>query len=131
MPDRFTLRQERDDDLVSGFVEQARTVHYRYREWIQEEVKDCIIQAEMLEPRLQGTIQSQLRVKMARMRQINEIDFPQACKDLEEKRKEIAQSGSADMLGDRQYIEDCLSKLLGFVHELLIMRQHLDGLEDQ
>ena len=130
MPDEYELRQQRDDDLVDGFRDRAWYMLKRYQEWLELEFKDAIPKAELQEILSSGSVKSRLQLKIDRMNQINLHDLPEAISNVTEKCNDLRRDGSVDILEDYQYLQDCLSRLHGFVRELLEIRRLLDSGSD-
>jgi hypothetical protein len=130
-PDEYELRQQRDDDLVDGFRERAKSMMIFYQAWIQSELIEDIKKAGLLEATSgESAFKQQLQLKIDRLKQINLHELPEAVRNVTEKCNELRRGGSADILEDYRYLQDCLSRLHGLVRELLDIRRMLDTASD-
>lgn len=127
-PDNDQPKEERDSDLVVGFVERASGLRFLYEEWIQLELKDCLPKAELLLPALgNGKIKRELKAMIRHMKAINRVELPDAVENIKGKCTELRQLVPDNIMEHRQELEGCLSRFVELVRELLAVRKFLDS----
>lgn len=129
MFDASNVRQDRDDDLVHGFVDRAGLLIRDYKDWILGEIRDCMPKAEALETTLPESDQkSDVHAAIERMVDIEKYDLPAAIKNLRQKCTEIGDGSYHDVMDAHQWIEDGLSRFEGLVRSLSSIRKLVDSL---
>lgn len=129
-PDAEDLKEERDQALLRQLCHGARQLRNEFREWIQSELTDVTYRAECLEPLCNGLIQSELRLNIARLRDINKDVLQEAVHSLDSKIADVGAGGYDSLPDARAYLEEGVARLESLVRELLRTRKMLDGYEE-
>lgn len=125
---RLEQRQERDEDLFRCLVMKTEDLTFRYQEWVQQEVKDCIEIAGFIEPLQKGVLKKQVQSTIQRLEQINLQELPRAVRDTADKCKELNSLVPDDILEDCQPLAECTRRFDSLVRDLLAIRAFLDTL---
>ena len=116
------LAIDRDETLVIGLCNAARTKRMELREWIEVEVKALLPMAEAHELILIGTLQENMSTTVSRLRQIRQSDLPSAVKSFDDSISEISNGGYTTVEDVYDQLESGCAKLVQILKELHKMR---------
>lgn len=128
MSDFFDRAAERDATLVKGLCQAARTTLLELREWAQEELNACLIEAELQEGLSEGEIREQIEQVVKRLRTINRKDLPEAVNNYESVRTMVMDSGFADVYDAYDQLQQGCSGLVRILRELIEIRTSIGEL---
>lgn len=131
-PDDNQPRLERDNSLVSQFVQRVIDRRRDYYDWIQEEVKDSLIRARYIEVTYSGKVKRQAKRVAGRLRSIHTNELVEITNDIKARCADIGAGGWNDRnpMDAYYYLEEGLSHYKDIVQELIRLRKSLDGLVD-
>ena len=113
---------ERDNTLVLGFCQAARTSRMELREWAESEIKGVLVQAELQEPLAEGLIKDKVKEVVEQLRTISQTDLPKAVRDYDEVIDEISVGGHTDILDAYDRLEQGTAGLVQIMRKLLQIR---------
>ena len=121
-PDLIT---ERDDTLIKGLCQAARTTRMELREWIEAELKDLIIKAELQEPLLQGDLKEKVERTADHLHTISKRDLPEAVRDFDDTIDDVGGGGYEDVYDAYDQLLNGHSKLIRIMRDLLELRSSI------
>ena len=116
---------ERDNTLVLGFCQAARTSRMELREWAESEIKAVLVQAELQEPLAEGLIKDKVKEVVEQLRTISQTDLPKAVRDYDEVIDEISVGGHTDILDAYDRLEQGTAGLVQIMRKLLQIRSFI------
>ena len=119
------LALERDDTLIKGLGQAARTTRLELREWTESELKALLVQAELHENLAEGEIRHQIKRTVERLREITHTDLPEAIRDYDEVMEELSGGGYTDVLDAHAQLEQGKGSLVRIVRDLLKIRTYI------
>ena len=121
----FDEAMRRDDDLIAGLCQAARTTRMELREWAQAELKATLIEAELQELQSSGLIQEQIRGAVERLRVIDKTDIPEAIRMFDDVITDVSQGGSEDVCDAYDRLRNGCAGLVQIARELLKIRSFI------
>ncbi len=128
MSDFFDKAAERDDALVKGLSQAARTTRMELREWVEMELKAVLVEAELQEGLLDGEIGHRVHATIERLRVINHRDLPEAITNYDDAMTDVLQGGFADVHDAYDLLQKECPVLVRIVRELLDIRNFIGEL---
>ena len=132
-PDDNEFRLERDNRLVSQFVQRVIDCRRDYYEWIQEEVKESLTQIWCIEATSTGEVKRQAGRIAERLKSINKHELVEITENIKRRCDEIREGAWDDRnpMDAYHYLEEGLSYYKNIVQELIQLRRTLAGLVDE
>jgi len=132
-PDDNGFRLERDNRLVSQFVQRVIDCRRDYYEWIQEEVNESLTRIWCIEAASSGAIKRQAQRVDDRLQSINSQELVEITNNIKRRCDEIMDGAWDDRnpMDAYQYLEEGLSYYKNIVRELIQLRKTLDGFVDE
>ena len=96
MSDFLDVALKRDEELVKGLCQSARTKRFELREWIQLELKAVLITADLHETVADGAILDGIKESIVRLRAIDRRDLPTALTDYDDVIDDVFNGGYDD-----------------------------------
>ena len=116
---------KRDNELVIGLCQVARTTRFELREWAQEELKAVLVAAEFEEIQAEGVIKKQITGVVERLRAINQRDLPDANKVYTDVTTDVMEGGYTDASGAYDRLQMGCMGLVQIMKELQQIRDFI------
>lgn len=119
---------ERDETLIKGLCQAARTSLLELREWAQTELKASLAQAEFLERTVEGVIGDEIRSSAERLRAINQRDLQEAVTTYDDVMATVSSGGYVDVYDAYNQLQQGSHGLVLIVRELLKIRDFIGAM---
>ena len=128
MSDFFDKAAERDDALVKGLCQAARTTRMELREWIEMELKAVLIEAQIQEELLEGEIGDRAHATIERLHSITYRDLPEAITNYDDAMTDVSQGGYGNVHDAYDQLQKECSVLERITRDLLDIRTFIGEL---
>ena len=118
----FDRAEERDDTVIKGLCQAARTTRMELREWVQTELHASLEQGDFEEQAEYGEIRVRIKQAVERLRVINHRDLPQALTYYDDVINDVANGGFEDVHDAYDKLNQGCVGLIRIMKELLEIR---------
>ena len=120
----------RDDDFITGECLAARAIRKDLRDWVQEQLKDLIIEADLLASLKDGLLGDQIARTLERLRRMNQTDLREVDGDSVAAIDEVQQGGYTDIYEAFDQLQKARNGLVQLMREILEIRNFVGDLRD-
>lgn len=117
--------EEREAVFVRQLVATTRTMRYEFREWIQQELIELTLVAQLAESTSRGSAKDAIQQDLNLLGEINLHGLPTAIKALDEEIERVSGGAYDDVLDAYHYMQDMCSRLERFTRQLLEIKRRL------
>lgn len=117
----------RDEDLIAGLCYVAQAARKDLREWVQEEVKALLYEAQLQQIQSTGVLAEQITSIVERLQSINRRDLPEAITAFEDDINEVAHGGYDDVYNAYDQLQKGYAGLMRITRDLLEIRSFIGG----
>ena len=122
---------ERDSSLVQGLCYTALNNQRDLHEWMEQELKALLFEAQIQESRLpEGVLKDRITTVIEDLRRTEGTELPEAIRRHKERREEIANGGYDDILDANDNLERETARLVAMARNLLQMREFIGAMGD-
>ena len=121
---------ERDDTLVQGLYQAARTTRMELRDWAETELKAVLIEAELQGELVGGEIGDRIQTTVERLRIISQRDLPEAIANYDDVMTDVLRGSFEDVNDAYDKLQKECAGLVRIVRELLEIRGFIGEMGD-
>ena len=125
MSNFYDEARKRDEEFIKGLCGDARHLRMELREWIQEELRALITEADLLESQADGIIREQIARTLEQLRIINHTDLNEANDAYNDAVNEVAEGGYDNVYEAYNTLQKESSQLIQIMKELLDKRRFI------
>ena len=122
--------EERDDTLIKGLYQAARTTRMELRDWAETELKAILVEAELQQGIVEGVLGCRIKKTVERLRVISQTDLPGAVRDYDDVMDEVFNGGSTDVYDAYDQLQEGCGELVRTMRELLKIRSFIGEMGD-
>ena len=121
----FDWSAERDETLIKGLCQAARTTRMELREWVQAELNASLVETEVRGAIADGIIRDNIRKTEARLRTINHRDLPEAVSSFDDLIDEVLSGGFENVYDAYDQLQQGCVGLMRIMNDLLEIRRFI------